>query len=311
MRICSLVPGATEIIAALGLTDRLVAVSHECDYPDSIRRVPSVVEPVIDQHALSSDAIDRAVKQLVHAGRKLYRLNEQRFIEARPDVILAQDLCHVCAVTPDQLTQAIASLNVAPRLVTLNPTSLESMLVDVGRIAQVVGADDLGRTLTQSLRARLGRVSAASGTIRPRVVCLEWLDPLYLAGHWVPEMVDLAGGEDILGRSGQPSRETTWDEVAAADPDMLLIMPCGYSVQRTVDELARLEHSRTPWSTQLARWRETYVLDANAYFSRPGPRLIDGVELLATILHPRPSQQLNPVAAVRLTTAALSVESRA
>ena len=243
--------------------------------------------------------------------QKLYRLNEQRFIETRPDVILAQDLCHVCAVTPDQLTQAIASLKFSPRLVMLNPTSLESMLIDVERIAQAVGAEERGHRLVQSLRARLHRVSADTRTSRPRVVCLEWLDPLYLAGHWVPEMVDLAGGEDILGRSGQPSRETTWGEVAAADPDMLLIMPCGYSVQRTVNELARLEHSRTPWSAQLARWRETYVLDANAYFSRPGPRLIDGVELLATILHPGPSHQLNPAEAVRLTTAALSVESRA
>ncbi|MEK7301152.1 MAG: cobalamin-binding protein, partial [Nitrospirota bacterium] len=294
MRICSLVPGATEVVAALDLTDQLVAVSHECDYPESIRHVPSVVESVIDQHTLSSDAIDRAVKQLVSAGQRLYRLNEQRLIEARPDVILTQDLCHVCAVTPDQLTQAMTALPSAPRLVTLNPTSLEDMLLDIERIAQAVDAADRGQQLLRSLRARLDRVSAAAQPTRPRVVCLEWLNPLYIAGHWVPEMVALAGGEDVLGRNDQPSRETTWKEVTNANPDILLIMPCGYSVQRTLDELSRLQHASPSWSAQLARWPETYVLDANAYFSRPGPRPVDGVELLATILHPRPSHHLNP-----------------
>ena len=311
MRICSLVPGATEVVAALDLTDQLVAVSHECDYPESIRHVPSVVESVIDQHTLASDAIDRAVKQLVSAGQRLYRLNEQRLIEARPDVILTQDLCHVCAVTPDQLTQAMTALPSAPRLVTLNPTSLEDMLLDIERIAQAVDAADRGQQLLRSLRARLDRVSAAAQPTRPRVVCLEWLNPLYIAGHWVPEMVALAGGEDVLGRNDQPSRETTWKEVTNANPDILLIMPCGYSVQRTLDELSRLQQTSPPWSSQLARWPETYVLDANAYFSRPGPRPVDGVELLATILHPRPSHHLNPAQVVRLTTSALSVESRA
>lgn len=311
MRICSLVPGATEVVAALDLADRLVAVSHECDYPDSIRHVPSVVEPVIDQHALSSDAIDRAVKQLVHDGRRLYRLNEQKFIEVRPDVILTQDLCHVCAVTPDQLTQAIASLDFAPRLVTLNPTSLTNVLDDVVRIAQAIDADDLGRTFLQSLRTRLDRISAAGRTTRPRVVCLEWLEPLYLAGHWVPEMVALAGGEDILGRRDQPSRETTWKEVADADPDIILLMPCGYSVQRTLDELGRLERAGTPWSARRPGRADIYVLDANSYFSRPGPRLVDGVELLAALFHPAPSHQLNPAQAVRLTTPLPSVESLA
>ncbi|MDO9118270.1 MAG: cobalamin-binding protein [Nitrospira sp.] len=310
MRICSLVPGATEVVAALDLTDQLVAVSHECDYPESIRHIPSVVESVIDQHSLSSDAIDRAVKQLVSAGQRLYRLNEQRLREARPDVILTQDLCHVCAVTPDQLTQAITALPSEPRIVTLNPTSMEDMLLDVVRIAQAVGAADRGQALLQSLRARLDHVSTTKRAIRPRVVCLEWLDPLYIAGHWVPEMVALAGGTDILGRNDQPSRETTWKEVTDANPDILLIMPCGYSVQRTVDELGRFENSRTPWSAQLARWPETYVLDANAYFSRPGPRLVDGVELLASLFHPMPSHDLNPLQAVRLTTSLLTVESR-
>lgn len=311
MRICSLVPGATEVIAALNLADQLVAVSHECDYPESVRQVPAVVEPLVGQNNVSSDAIDREVKQLVSSGQRLYRLNEQRFHQARPDVILTQDLCHVCAVTPDQLRQAVQSLSPAPRMVTLNPTSLESMLIDIERIAQAVGAADLGQTLLRSLRARLSQMAAAKHATRPRVVCLEWISPLYIAGHWVPEMVALAGGEDVLGRTGQPSRETTWEEVTDANPDVILLMPCGYSVQRTLDELSHLQHGSTPWSAQLTRWPETYVLDANSYFSRPGPRLVDGVELLTAIFHPVPSQNLNPAQAVRLTTSLLSVESHA
>lgn len=311
MRICSLVPGATEVIAALGLTDQLVAISDECDYPESVRHIPSVVESVIDQNGLSSEAIDHAVKQLVSAGQRLYRLNAQRFIAAQPDVILTQDLCHVCAVTPDQLTHAIASLRSTPQLVTLNPTSLEGMLLDITRIAQAVGVAERGQTLFHSLRTRLDRVSTAQQTTRPRVVCLEWLNPLYTAGHWVPDMVALAGGEDILGRKDQPSRETTWEEVTDANPDIILIIPCGYSVQRTVDELTRLEGTGTPWSAQLARCPEPYVLDANSYFSRPGPRLVDGVELLAALFHPTPSHNLHPAQAVRLTTSLLSMESRA
>lgn len=309
MRICSLIPGATEIIAALGLEDRLVAISHECDYPESIRRIPSVVETLIDVGDRSSEAIDQAVKQRVHAGQRLYRLNEQRLIDAQPDVIIAQNLCHVCAVTPDQLLQAIASLTRSPQLVTLNSTSLDDVLPDIERIAQAVGAAERGRVLRQSLQARLDRVSATTHAIRPRIVCLEWLSPLYIAGHWVPEMVARAGGDDILGRTGQPSRETTWEEVIEANPDILLLMPCGYSVQRTCDELARLNTTNASWTSPLSRWPETYILDANSYFSRQGPRLIDGIELLATLFRAMPSCELNPSQAVRLTPPLLSVES--
>lgn len=314
MRICSLVPGATEVVAALGLADKLVAISHECDYPESIRQVPAVVESVIDQDNLSSEAIDRTVKQLVSAGERLYRLNEQQFLDAQPDVIFSQDLCHVCAVTPAQLQQAIASLSPQPQVVTLTPTSLENILFDIKRIAQAVGAADRGQTLLHSLRGRLDRISANHPATRPRVVCLEWLSPLYIAGHWVPEMVALAGGDDALGQEGQPSRETTWTEITGANPDIILMMPCGFSVQRTIEELTQLiktDGPDGPWTSLLPRWPATYAVDANAYFSRPGPRLVEGVELLATLFHSMPSHQLNAAQAVCLTTALLAPESHA
>jgi iron complex transport system substrate-binding protein len=286
MRICSLVPGATEVIALLGLTDHLVGISHECDYPSSVRDVPIMVEPVVDQEISGSLDIDRQVKALSSSGQRLYRLHEQAFVKARPDTILAQDLCHVCAVTPDQLGQAIQSLPSKPEVMTLNPASLSDVINDVERIGAFLGEPAEGRTLAQSLLKRLAAVRAKSiARNRPRALCLEWLSPLYIGGHWVPEMVDAAGGQNVLGQAGLPSRQITWDEVRAAAPDIVVIMPCGFPVARTVSELVRLSRTDPDWSHALASWSQTYIVDANSYFSRPGPRLIDGVELLADIFH--------------------------
>lgn len=308
MRICSLVPGATEVIASLGLADQLVGISHECDFPSSVRHVPVMIEPLVGTEPASSMDIDRKVKTLVSAGQRLYRLNERAFRDAQPDIILTQDLCHVCAVTPDQLTGAIRSLPRQPILLPLSPTSLDGMLTDIERIAQAVRRTDKGQALVQSLRERLARVRAqAAASSRPRVVCLEWLDPLYLAGHWVPEMVEQAGGRDVLGSADDPSRETTWNEVEEARPDIVLIMPCGYTIDRTIKELARPGRVHEEWTRAVNRWPQTYVVDAASYFSRPGPRLIDGVELLAAILHPHRSRPLDPAKAIQLEATALAM----
>lgn len=308
MRICSLIPGATEVVAALGLSDQLVGVSHECDFPPSVRQVPVMIEPLVAGEAASSADIDRQVKALVAEGQQLYRLNEQAFHHAQPDLILTQDLCHVCAVTPDQLTRAVRSLPHQPRMVTLSPTSLADILADVARIAEAVHQTDKGQALAGSLRRRLEtvRTRTTSHRPRPRVACLEWLAPLYLAGHWVPEMVELAGGQDVLSSHDSPSRRTTWEEVAAARPDIILVMPCGYPIDRTVQELAQPGQEQTEWMNALNRWPQTYVVDAASYFSRPGPRLVDGVELLAAILHPDSSTRIDPTKARQFEPAALA-----
>ena len=308
MRICSLVPGATEVVASLGLTDHLVGISHECDFPPSIRQVPVLIEPRVEAHLTASLDIDQRVKELVSSGSPLYQLNEQAFHLARPDVILTQDLCHVCAVTPDQLTRAIQSLPLPPDILTLSPTTLEDMIHDIERIAGAVDRLERGHALAAELRRRLSHINQKNMGIhsRPRVVCLEWLDPLFVAGHWVPEMIDLAGGHDVLGSRHAPSYETTWREVETAHPDMLIVMPCGYSIDRTLNELKQSGPVQETWRQACEQWPNFYVVDAASYFSRPGPRLVDGVELLESILHPHPHLPIDPIKAIKLEASVLT-----
>jgi iron complex transport system substrate-binding protein len=308
MRICSLILGATEVVAALDLADQLVGISHECDFPASVRHVPVMIEPLVGKDGGSGKEIDSQVKELVASGQRLYRLNEDAFRRASPDLILTQDLCHVCSVTPDQLTRAIASLQHRPEVLTLSPTMLDDMIHDIERIAEAAGVPAKGLALTQELRRRVTRVRAETDRTasRPRVVCLEWLDPLYVAGHWVPEMVELAGGRNVLGSQDAPSHETTWQAVEAARPDVILVMPCGYSVERTVNELRRAGQPGDAWRRACKQRPNLYVVDAASFFSRPGPRLVDGVELLAAILHPTPDHPIDSVKAIKLEATTLT-----
>ena len=301
MRICSLLPGATEVVAALGLGDQLVGISHECDFPPSIQHVPVMIEPLVGKDGGSGADIDRQVKELVASGQRLYQLNEQAFRQAKPELILTQELCHVCAVTPDQLTHAIQSLAQQPDVLTFSPSTLHDMINDIERIAGATGTLEKGTVLANSLRRRLETIHTRATTpAPPRVLCLEWLTPLYVAGHWVPEMVELAGGHDVLGVAGVPSKEITWAAVEAAHPDIILVMPCGYTVERTIEELRQPGAIQEEWRLACARWPEIYVVDASSYFSRPGPRLVDGVELLASILQPGLRRSLHSTQAIKL-----------
>jgi iron complex transport system substrate-binding protein len=302
MRICSLLPSATEVIALLGLSDALVGISHECDYPPSIKSVPVMVEPVIAPHGLASADIDRQVGQLVAAGQRLYRLKDHLLRQSQPDLILSQDLCHVCAVTPDQLHEALCAMPRQPTVLTLNPNTVDDVIDDVVRIGDAAGRPAEGHRLAKQLRDRLVAIRTRVQDIsnRPRVVCIEWLSPLYVAGHWVPEMVQLAGGQDVLAQPGSPSRVVTWDEVQAAAPDVLIVMPCGFSVAQTQTELFRMRQQPGQWSLSSNLAQRIFLVDASSYFSRPGPRLIDGIELLAAILHPSDHEHIHESMACRL-----------
>ncbi|WHZ14027.1 MAG: ABC transporter, substrate-binding protein (cluster 8, B12/iron complex) [Nitrospira sp.] len=288
MRICSLVPGATEIVAALGLQQDLVGISHECDSPPGLAQVPVMVRPRIEGWQLSSAQIDEQVGALLSDGTALYELDEPRLLAAQPDIIIAQDLCDVCAVTPSQLDRVIRTLSPEPRMVTLNPQRLDDILQDIVTLGRTLEQEGTGVRFAAALRGRLEavRTKIASEAVRPRVACLEWLSPLYTAGHWVPDMVDAAGGLDVLATAGTASRKVDWITLFASAPEVIVLMPCGFTVERTRAELATVTEQPQWKDLPAVRRGAVYLVDALSYFSRPGPRLIDGVEQLAAIFHP-------------------------
>jgi len=287
MRICSLLPSATEIVFALGLEDSLVAVTHECDYPPEAKRKAVVVKSAIDSN-WPSDEIDRAVKEHGREGRSVYAIDLQALREADPELILTQEICDVCAVDYDEVVRAASSLPRPPRVLSLNPHRLSDVLRDIEKVGEATGKRNEGEELARRLRARIQQVKeqASRSERRPRVACLEWLDPLYSAGHWVPEMIDLAGGEDGLAHAGEPSAEITWNKVRDFAPEIVVLMPCGFDMERTLKEIHRVR--------QLPGWQEipavregrVFAVNGHAYFNRPGPRLVDGLEILAQIVHP-------------------------
>jgi iron complex transport system substrate-binding protein len=281
MRIVSLVPHATELLFALGLGPQVVAVTHECDHPPEAlarRRITRNVLPA----GLSAPEIDAAVRERTLEGRAIYELDRQALEELRPELIVTQELCPVCAVSYQEVAELAEQLPTRPEVIALDPKTLGETLGDVRTVAEATGRREQGIELVGHSAARIDRVKlAVRSQPRVRVAALEWLDPVYVAGHWTPQMIELAGGEDVLGLPGARSKVVSWQEVAAAEPEVVVVMPCGYDAPRAhaeaiayARELAGLEASRV------------VAVNASAYFSRPGPRLTDGIELLGHILHP-------------------------
>lgn len=286
MRIVSLVPNATEILFAIGAGDSVVGVSHECDFPAEARTRPILTGSALAA-GLEAAAVDAAVSAQLESGRSLYTLDEARIAALEPDLIFTQELCPVCAVSTAQVDAAVAPIARCPELVSLDPRRLEDVLADVLHVGVRVGREAAAGRLVDELRARLDRLEAASrGRPRPTVVALEWLDPPFLGGHWVPQMVAIAGGRDPFGVApGERSRRADWSEIARADPDWLVAMPCGFDRAGAAGELAKLE-SREEWRhLRAVRAGRVAPVDANGLFSRPGPRLVDGIEHLASLLH--------------------------
>ena len=311
VRICSLLPGATEVVAALGRSDCLVGISHECDWPASIRDKPVVVRPRFQSGLLSSRELDRQVSAAVTAGRRLYELDAAALHAGDPTVVLTQDLCDVCAVMPDQLQQALAGLPSAPRVLSLHPTRLTDVIGDIARIGAAIGRPTEGQQLADALQAELSHIRSqlqslsSAAPAKPRVACVEWLDPPYIGGHWVPDMVACAGAVDALGEAGMPSRRTSWRDIADADPDVIVLMPCGYSVAQTLAEMASLPPPAGWEALAAVRKGRVYAVDAAAHFSRPGPRLIQGVRILAALCHPTLGWPLAPEEAAPVSFGAI------
>ncbi len=281
MRIVSLVPHATELLFALGLGAEVVGVTHECDYPPAARELATVTRDVLAP-GLGPSEIDAAVRERTLAGEAIYELDHEELAALAPDLIVTQALCPVCAVSYEEVDAIAAELPSRPQVIALDPKTLGETLGDVRTLAQATGRREQGEALLAAAAKRIDGVRVAvRGQPRVRVAAVEWLDPVFVAGHWTPQLIELAGGEDVLGFAGEPSRASDWEELRAAAPELLVVMPCGYDAPRAHAEAlafaARLRSSGA---------RRIVAVDASAYFSRPGPRLIDGLELLGHLLHP-------------------------
>ena len=289
MRIVSLVPHATELLFALGLGPDVVGVTHECDHPPAARELPQVTRDVLPA-GLAAGEIDAAVRERTLAGEAIYELDADLLASLEPELIVTQALCPVCAVSYEDVRTLAQELPSRPRVIALDPKTLGESLGDIRTLALATGRKREGVELVASSSGRIDRVRLAVRSLpRPRVAAVEWLEPVFVAGHWTPQMVELAGGEDVLGMPGEPSRMGSFEELAAVEPDVVVVMPCGYDAQRAREEA--LAHAEELGRTGASR---ITAVDASAYFSRPGPRLIDGLELLAHILHP--AQLPNPPA---------------
>jgi iron complex transport system substrate-binding protein len=297
-RIASLLPSATEIVGALGLTDALIGVSHECDYPPEVARLPRLTASLLPSE-LAPALVDRLVAESLHSHRTLYRLDDELLFRLRPDVVLTQELCDVCAVRYDHVERAVRTLRgagaAAPRLLSLEPSTLDDVLAGIEAVARELGVPDRGGALATRLRGRLHAVASLARSLagRPSVFVLEWTDPPFVGGHWVPEMVELAGGLNVdvqQACAGRRSLRLEWSAVAAADPDLIVVAPCGFGLDAVVRLTVGLTDNPAWRVLRAVRGGAVWAVDANSYFSRSGPRLVDGVELLHEIIARRPEQ---------------------
>ena len=290
MRVASLLPSATEIVCALGMADTLIGVSHECDYPpDVVHDLPRLTRSALPE-GLTSAQIDTEVSARLRRGESLYQLNEETLAALQPDLLISQELCDVCAVAFDDVCRFSVNLPGNPQVISLTPPNLYAIFDDVRTVAEAMGIPQRGEKLIGQLRVRLDRVAQdveRCAARCPRVFALEWLDHPFAAGHWVQEMIAIAGGEEVLGRAGQPSFRVTWEQIIATQPEVILLIPCGYNVEATEREWASLPKPPGWGTIPAVQTGRIYAFDANSYCSRPSPRVIEGIEQLARLLHPK------------------------
>ena len=287
-RIVSFLPSATEMACALGLEDQLLGVSHECDYPPGVKNKTVVVHSALPVATMTQREIDDAVTELLSKGKSLYEIDEARVIEIAPDLILTQELCEVCAPSGNEVSQLLKSLPSKPEVLWLTPRNIEQIFDNLRELAAATGRQREAEALIADGQACLAKVAAKSKTLahRPRVFCMEWLDPVYCCGHWVPEMVKLAGGIDELGREGTDSVRVPWEDVMRWAPEILIVMPCGFNLDKAAEQATALFSYPGAMELPAVRNGRVYAADANSYFARPGPRVVSGTELLAHLIHP-------------------------
>ena len=296
LRICSLLPSATEIVFALGLGDRLVAVTHECDYPPAAIRLPVVTRSTLDHGTRHSREIHNHIASSLHAGSSIYALDHALLERLDPILILTQELCDVCAVSYDTVQQAVHRLRGTRTILSLEPTSLGGILHTIQQVGDAADVPETARTLVHTLQQQVDQIAAEakSANVQPRVFSMEWLDPPFTAGHWVPEMIRLAGGRDELAQAGAPSSQVAWSRIADYDPEIIVLMPCGFTLERTVEEFTQMKFPAEWDRLNAVQAGRVYAVNGSAYFNRPGPRIVEGLKILAEVIQPEVFPRTTP-----------------
>jgi iron complex transport system substrate-binding protein len=285
-RIASFLPSATEILYELGVGDQIVGVTHECDYPEEAKRKPRVIRSSFDHNKMNSKEIDNQISNMMQSCSDIYLLDEQVLKTSSPDLIIGQGLCDVCSPASKEISKAVSILNKKPEVVILDPHNLEDILSDILQIAKKVGKEKQAQNLISSIQKRIEHIKTKSMTSRPKVLCIEWLDPLFTAGHWVPQMVEISGGINCISTTGERSRRMKLEEAIKFEPDIIVLMPCGFDIDRIRKEYSKLA-SDSQWKLIPAvQNNNVFAVDSNSYFSKPGPRTVTGIEILAKIIHP-------------------------
>jgi iron complex transport system substrate-binding protein len=285
-RIVSFLPSATEVLYQIGAGDQIFGVTHECKFPESAKRKPKVINSSFDPAKMNSKEIDNKIVELMQSGRDIYVIDEWILKEAKPDLIVAQGVCEVCSPFTKEINRAISILDYKPDILILDPHDLDDILISIMDVAERVGRIKEGRKLVVSLQNRIDSIRIRSKQSKPKVLCLEWIDPFFTAGHWIPQMVEIAGGINGLGSYGEPSYHINIDEIIKFDPDKIILMPCGFDIDRTLIEFKQAKISNEWKYLSAVQNNEIFAVDAGAYFSKPSPRTITGLEILAKIIHP-------------------------
>ena len=286
-RIVTFLPSATELIYSLGADDKLFGVTHECNYPSDAKTKPRVISSVFDPASMSSKQIDDKICQLMTDGKQIYNLNKENLLNAKPDLIISQDICEVCSAHTEHVKIAMDMLEKKPEVYTMDPHDVDEILVSIRDISKMIGKETEGNELVDSLVKRLEFVKSKTFEDKPKIVAIEWVDPFFTSGHWIPEMIESAGGENLISTEKMPSRKMELEEIKEANPDIIVMMPCGFDVKRTVSEYNNVLINNRDWNELKAvKEKNVYAVDANSYFSKPSLRTITGIEILAKIIHP-------------------------
>ncbi|MBI2006689.1 MAG: cobalamin-binding protein [Nitrosopumilales archaeon] len=287
-RIVSFLPSATELLYELGVKDRIFGVTHECLYPEDAKSKPRVITSVLNPDVLNSKEIDDKIIELMRNGQDIFMLDEKNLVKAMPDLIVSQEICEVCSAYTNQVNKALSILDKKPEVHTLNPSDLQGILSSIDELAKKVGREEQGIVLRKSLEKRIEYIKSKKFEKRPRVLCIEWVEPFFTSGHWIPEMVEIAGGKNMISIKGEKSRRMAFEEVEKANPEIIIMMPCGFDTARTISEYKNVLGNNDQWKKlDAVKSNNVYAVDANSYFSKPSIRTITGLEILAKIIHPQ------------------------